>query len=26
MEVVLWHPTLYASGDISVSEAMSTAH
>jgi hypothetical protein len=26
MEVVLGHPTPYASGDISVSEAMSTAH
>jgi hypothetical protein len=26
MEVVLGHPTLYASGDISVGEAMSTAH
>jgi hypothetical protein len=26
MEVVLGHPTPYTSGDISVSEAMSTAH
>jgi hypothetical protein len=26
IEVVLWHPTPYAPGDISVSEAVSTAH
>jgi hypothetical protein len=26
MEVVLWHPTPYVSGDISVGEAVSTIH